>query len=46
MAENNETHGTMDITAQERTFEGFLKACAIVAIVTVAILIFLAIVGT
>ncbi|MEM6946012.1 MAG: aa3-type cytochrome c oxidase subunit IV [Pseudomonadota bacterium] len=49
MAEHEENEaggGKMDITAQEKTFEGFLKACAIVAIITVAILIFLAIVGT
>ncbi|MEM7497345.1 MAG: aa3-type cytochrome c oxidase subunit IV [Pseudomonadota bacterium] len=46
MADKDENNGSMDITTQEKTFQGFLRACAIVAIVTVAILIFLAIVGT
>lgn len=39
-------HGTMDTTAHERTFAGFLKVCAGVSIVTIVILVFLAFVGT
>ncbi|MCL5777087.1 aa3-type cytochrome c oxidase subunit IV [Limibaculum sp. FT325] len=39
-------HGTMDISAHERTFAGFLKVCVGVATVSAAILIFLAFVGT
>ncbi|MBK0400760.1 aa3-type cytochrome c oxidase subunit IV [Limibaculum sp. M0105] len=39
-------HGSMDISAHERTFEGFLKACAIVAVGSALILILLAFVGT
>ncbi|MEO0822118.1 MAG: aa3-type cytochrome c oxidase subunit IV [Pseudomonadota bacterium] len=38
--------GSMDITAQEKTFEGFLQVALGVVIVTFVILIFLAIVGT
>jgi hypothetical protein len=36
-------HGTMDITAQKKTFEGFLRASVWVVVVVVAVLIFLAI---
>ena len=39
-------HGTTDVSYHEKTFEGFLKACAIVIVVAVAILLFLAVVGT
>lgn len=39
-------HGSMDISTHERTFEGFILACVIVAVVSALILIFLAIVGT
>lgn len=48
MAANHETdnHSVTDIEYHEKTFEGFLKACAIVIVVSVAILVFLAIVGT
>lgn len=35
-------HGEMNISSQERTFEGFLKAAAWVAGITVAILVFMA----
>lgn len=38
-------HGTMDIRVQERTFAGFLKAAAWVAGISIAILIFLALVN-
>lgn len=46
MAEQHHEHGSMDITEHERTFEGFLRACAITSVVVALILIFLAIVGT
>jgi hypothetical protein len=46
MAEQHHEQGSMDITEQERTFEGFLRVCAIVSVVVALILIFLAIVGT
>lgn len=36
-------HGSMDIRDQERTFEGFIRACVWVAAVSLAILVFLAI---
>ncbi|MEM1385408.1 MAG: aa3-type cytochrome c oxidase subunit IV [Pseudomonadota bacterium] len=39
-------HGQMDISTQEKTFEGFLQGCLYVAIATTVILVFLAIVGT
>jgi hypothetical protein len=39
-------HGTMDVSAQERTFAGFLKVCVGVFTVSAAILIFLGFVGT
>ncbi|REC57991.1 aa3-type cytochrome c oxidase subunit IV [Rhodosalinus sediminis] len=42
MAENHE-HGKMDITEQEKTFEGFVKASIWVAGVAIGILVFLAI---
>ena len=43
---NGDEHGTMDVTYHEKTFEGFLRACALVIVITAAILVFLAIVGT
>ncbi|MEM7752466.1 MAG: aa3-type cytochrome c oxidase subunit IV [Pseudomonadota bacterium] len=36
-------HGEMDISVQEKTFEGFIKWSKNVAIFSIAILIFLAI---
>jgi hypothetical protein len=36
-------HGTMDITEQKRTFEGFIKFWIYLAATVIAILIFLAI---
>ncbi|AJE48985.1 aa3-type cytochrome c oxidase subunit IV [Celeribacter indicus] len=36
-------HGEMDITAQEKTFNGFLKAATYVAGASVVVLLFLAI---
>ncbi|QYX56477.1 aa3-type cytochrome c oxidase subunit IV [Roseovarius sp. SCSIO 43702] len=41
MAEHK--HGEMDITVQEKTFEGFIKWSVRLGILTIAILIFLAI---
>lgn len=41
MAEHK--HGEMDITAQEKTFEGFIKAATYVATFSICVLIFLAI---
>lgn len=35
--------GTMNITAQEKTFEGFLRWSSRVAVVSILVLIFLAI---
>jgi len=35
-------HGTMDISEQEKTFAGFIKACIWVVAVSIATLIFLA----
>lgn len=35
-------HGTMDITEQEKTFAGFLRAAVWVGAVAIGILIFLA----
>lgn len=40
MAEHE--HGTMEIATQEKTFEGFIRAAAWVAGISVAILVFLA----
>jgi hypothetical protein len=39
-------HGTMDTTAQEKTFAGFLKAAIWVAGVSIGILIFMALVNS
>ena len=39
-------HGSMDITQQQKTFEGFLRFSAVVTIISIVALIFLAIVGT
>ena len=36
-------HGEMNIETQEKTFEGFIKGSAYVAIFSIAVLIFLAI---
>lgn len=37
--------GKMDTSVQESTFDGFMKTCVIVTVATIAILIFLLIVG-
>ncbi|CUH75087.1 aa3-type cytochrome c oxidase subunit IV [Tropicibacter naphthalenivorans] len=41
MAEHK--HGSMDITVQEKTFEGFIKFSTRVAIACIAIAVFLAV---
>ncbi|QPM90709.1 aa3-type cytochrome c oxidase subunit IV [Pseudooceanicola algae] len=41
MAEHK--HGEMDISTQESTFDGFIRASAIVAGVSIFVLVFLAI---
>ncbi len=38
-------HGSMDISEQEKTFNGFLRWCIIVSAVSIGILIFLALVN-
>jgi hypothetical protein len=43
MADNDHKHGEMDITEQEKTFGGFMKWTVNIAIVCIAIVIFLAI---
>ncbi len=40
MAEHE--HGSMDITEQEKTFNGFMRAAVWVVVIVIAILIFLA----
>lgn len=37
--------GEMDTSVQENTFDGFMKVCVITTVATIAILIFLLIVG-
>ncbi|MEM7506217.1 MAG: aa3-type cytochrome c oxidase subunit IV [Pseudomonadota bacterium] len=39
-------HGSMDTTEQQKTFLGFIKASAYVIVVSTAIIVFLAFVGT
>ena len=46
MAENKHQPGKMDITSQEKTFEGFMRWVINVAIFCLVILILLAIAGT
>lgn len=36
-------HGEMDITEQEKTFDGFIKVSIWVSVISLAVLIFLAI---
>ena len=45
MAEHHEP-GTMDITEQEKTFDGFLRVCAMVILISLLTLIVLAIFRT
>ncbi len=39
-------HGTMDIRAQERTFEGFIRMSVWVVCLSIGILIFMALVNS
>lgn len=39
-------HGSMNIDEQVKTYNGFIKASAYVIVICIAVLIFLAIVGT
>jgi Ni,Fe-hydrogenase I cytochrome b subunit len=39
-------HGSMDIRAQEKTFEGFIRLAVWVAGISIAILIFMALVNS
>lgn len=43
---SNHVPGEMDITEQERTFHGFIKAGVIMSVIVTVVLIFLAFVGT
>ncbi len=45
MAEHHK-HGEMDITVQEKTFEGFMKWSTRVAIISICVLIFMALVNS
>ena len=44
MAEQHK-HGEMDITVQEKTFDGFVKLAARLAILAIVVLIFVALVN-
>ena len=47
MADNDDyKHGEMDVTDQEKTFDGFMKWSTNVAIISILIVIGLAIFGT
>lgn len=46
MAEHKHEHGKMDISAQEKTFEGFMRWVINGVIVCIIVIIFLAITGT
>ncbi len=43
MADDQHKHGEMDITEQEKTFDGFMKWTINIGIVCIAVVIFLAI---
>ncbi|MGB0497191.1 MAG: aa3-type cytochrome c oxidase subunit IV [Rubricella sp.] len=36
-------HGSMDISTQEKTFDGFIRWCIRVVVICIAVLLFLAI---
>ena len=42
---NNFKPGEMDTSVQTETFDGFMKTCVIVTVATIAVCIFLLIVG-
>jgi len=46
MAENDHKHGEMDITEQEKTFDGFMRWSVNVGIACILIVVFLAIFAT
>lgn len=43
MADKEHKHGEMDISTQEKTFEGFIKVSVWVAAISIGIVVFLAI---
>ncbi|MBF9059709.1 aa3-type cytochrome c oxidase subunit IV [Rhodobacterales bacterium HKCCSP123] len=43
MAENHHKHGEMDISAQEKTFAGFMRWTVNIGIVCILIILFLAV---
>jgi len=45
MAEQDYAHGSMDITAQERTYAGFLKISTRAVITFLVVLVFIALVN-
>ncbi|WP_113912391.1 aa3-type cytochrome c oxidase subunit IV [Roseovarius dicentrarchi] len=45
MAEHHK-HGEMDVTVQEKTFDGFMKWVVRGGIITIAVLIFMALVNS
>ena len=46
MAEQKHEHGTMDVTEQEKTFEGFIRWSAYTIVLCFLILIFMALTQT
>ncbi|MBF9048716.1 aa3-type cytochrome c oxidase subunit IV [Roseobacter sp. HKCCD9010] len=42
MAEQQHKHGEMDITDQEKTFEGFIRWSVIVGLFSLGVIVFLA----
>lgn len=44
--DEHEDQAQVDVREHEKTFEGFLRVAALVGIVSIVILIFLAVVGT
>lgn len=41
MAEDKHEHGSMDISVQEKTFHGFMKAATYVAVGSILLLLFI-----
>lgn len=46
MSEQDHKHGEMDVTEQQKTFDGFIRMSVIVALVAVGIVVFLALFAT
>ncbi len=46
MAESEHKHGEMDISEQEKTFEGFIKFSVWTVVISLLILVFLALVNS